>query len=256
MIRLVVVVTLVAGVLAAAWTPPASAQTNRESREQAAAINAELALAYMRDGNLAAARDKIEKALEQNSRTAKTQMAAGFIYDRLKDERKAESHFAQAVRLGKGDPDILNNAAVYFCRTGEYKRGEQYLLQAAASPLSRTPAASYVNAGRCARSDGRTKDAEQHFRKALALSPKQPDALLQMAEVAQTNGNGLQARAFLERYGAVAPATPSTLWLGRTIELALGDTAQAQRYAQRIKDEFPTSPEAGRLFDEEHQARP
>ena len=99
MIR-VVVVTLVAGVLAAAWTPPASAQTNRESREQAAAINAELALAYMREGNLAAARDKIEKALEQNARTAKTQMAAGFIYDRLNDERKASMAGRVAEALG------------------------------------------------------------------------------------------------------------------------------------------------------------
>jgi type IV pilus assembly protein PilF len=183
-------------------------------------------------------------------------MAAGFIYDALKDERKARSHYDQAVRLGKDDPDVLNNAAVYFCRTGDYRRGEQYLLQAAASPLYKTPAAAYTNAGRCARADGRARDAEQYFRRALAIDPKQPDALLQMAEVSHSTGNGLQARAFLERYASVAPATSATLWLGRRIELGLGDTAQAQRYAQRIKDEFPMSTEAGKLFDEEHQGRP
>ena len=254
MIRSSVVTLLV--VVLVAWSLPASAQSARAQREQAAEINTELALAYMREGDLASARDKIEKALQQNSRKAKTQMAAGFIYDRLQDKRKASNHYEQAVRLGKDDPDVLNNAAVYFCRTGEYKRGEQYLLQAAASPLYRTPAAAYVNAGRCARSDGRASDAERHFRKALSLNPKQPDALLQMAELAQSGGNGLQARAFLERYTAIAPATASTLWLGRSIELALGDAEQAQRYASRIKNEFPMSPEAGRLFDEEQQARP
>jgi type IV pilus assembly protein PilF len=234
---------------------PAAAQSNRDNREQAAALNTELALAYMREGNLAAARDKIEKALQQNSRTAKTQMAAGFIYERLKNERKARNHFDQAVRLGRDDPDVLNNAAVYLCRTGDNRRGEQYLLEAAASPLYKTPAVAYTNAGRCARADGRAADAEQHFRKALALNPKQPDALLQMAEVALAAGNGLQARAFLERYTAVAPATSATLWLGRRIELGLGDTTQARHYAQRIRDEFPMSAEAGRLFDEE-QGRP
>jgi type IV pilus assembly protein PilF len=243
-------------VLLAGCASPAGAQSSKAQRDQAGEINTELALAYMREGDLASARDKIEKALQQNSRTAKTQMAAGFIYDRLNEKRKASGHYEQAVRLGKDDPDVLNNAAVYFCRTGEYKRGEQYLLQAAASPLYRTPAAAYVNAGRCARSDGRASDAERHFRKALSLNPKQPDALLQMAELAQSGGNGLQARAFLERYTAVAPATASTLWLGRSIELALGDAEQAQRYASRIKNEFPMSPEAGRLFDEEQQARP
>ena len=243
-------------VLATGWAPVASAGSAREQRDQAAEINTELALAYMREGDLASAREKIEKALQQNSRTAKTQMAAGFIYDRLHDKRKASNHYEQAVRLGKDDPDVLNNAAVYFCRTGEYKRGEQYLLEAAASPLYRTPAAAYVNAGRCARSDGRVKEAEQHFRKALALNPKQPDALLQMAELAQSGGNGLQARAFLERYTAVGPPTASSLWLGRSIELALGDAEQAQRYALRIKNEFPMSAEAGRLFDEEQRTRP
>ena len=248
--------TVLVAVLAAAWAAPAAAQSGKENRGQAAAVNTELALAYMRDGNLAAARDKIEKALQQNARTAKTQMAAGFIYDALKDQRKARSHYDQAVRLGKDDPDVLNNAAVYFCRTGDYRRGEQYLLQAATSPLYKTPAAAYTNAGRCARADGRGKDAEQHFRKALAINPKQPDALLQMAEVSHASGNGLQARAFLERYASVAPVTPATLWLGRRIELGLGDTAQAQRYAQRIKAEFPMSTEAGQLFDEEHQGRP
>jgi type IV pilus assembly protein PilF len=250
------VAAVAAALVATGCSTPAQAQSSKTSRDQAAEVNTELALAYMREGDLASARDKIEKALQQNPRTAKTQMAAGFIYDRLRDKRKAASHYEQAVRLGKDDPDVLNNAAVYFCRTGDYKRGEQYLVRAASSPLYRTPAAAYVNAGRCARSDGRTRDAEQHFRKALSINPKQPDALLLMAELAQSNGNGLQARAFLERYAAVGPATPATLWLGRSIEMGLGDAEQAQRYAQRLKDEFPTAPETARLFDEEHQARP
>jgi type IV pilus assembly protein PilF len=77
-----------------------------------------------------------------------------------------------------------------------------------------------------------------------------PDALMQMAELAQEGGNGLQARAFLERYNAVAPVTAASLWLGRSIELGLGDAAQAARYSQRLKNEFPTSEEASRLSSE------
>ena len=229
---------------------------SRAAINQAAAVNTELALAYMREGNLKAAREKIDKALQQNARTANTQMAAGFIYDKLGEKKKAMSHFEQAVKLGgKDDPDVVANAAVYFCMNGEPKRGEQYMLQAAASPLNARPDVAYANAGRCARGDGRPQDAEQSFRKALALNPKQPEALMQMAELSQDGGNGLQARAFLERYTAVAPVTAGTLWLGRTIELGLGDAAQAARYAQRLKDEFPTSEETARLFEAE-RAKP
>jgi type IV pilus assembly protein PilF len=244
-------VLAVASLCLAGHDAAAADPDSRQAREQAAAVNTELALAYMREGNLAAARDKIDKSLQQNPRTAKTQMAAGFIYDRLGDKRKAKSHYEQAGRLGQDNPDVLNNVAVYFCRNGDFKRGEEHLLRAAQSALYKTPDVAYTNAGRCARADGRVKEAETHYRKALSINPKQADALLQMAELSQGNGNGLQARAFLERYSAVAPASPATLWLGRRIELDLGDSAQAARYAQRLRNEFPTSDEAGRLFDEE-----
>jgi type IV pilus assembly protein PilF len=246
-------------VLALAFTastlPRASGAAEPGSKEalaQAAEVNTELALAYMRENNLKAAREKIDKALQQNPRTPSTQMAAGFIYDKLDDQKKAGSHFEQAIRLAGNDhPDVVANAAVFFCMNGDRKRGETYLLQAAASPLNPRPDVAYTNAGRCARDDKRPKDAEQSFRKALAVNPRQPEALLQMAGLAQDNGNGLQARAFLERYSAVAPVTAGTLWLGRNIELGLGDTEQAARYAQRLRDEFPTSQEAARLFEAE-----
>lgn len=251
--RLCMALLVVATMSASLLPTPVQAQTEKQNRDQAAAINTELAIAYMRENNLAAARDKIEKALQQNSKTARTQMVAGFLYDRLGEKRKAHGHYDQAVKLAKGDPDVLNNAGAYFCRNGEYKRGEELLLQAAKSALYRTPDVAYGNAGRCARGDGRPRDAEQYFRKALSINPKQGDALWQMAEIAQGQGNGLQARAFLERYDAIAPSTAATLWLGRSIELGLGDSQQAAQYARRLREEFPTSEEAAKLFEEERK---
>jgi type IV pilus assembly protein PilF len=249
---LVLCLAVAGAMLGSPGTATAAESRSRKSTEQAAAVNTELALAYMRENNLKAAREKIDKALQQNSRTANTQLAAGFIYDKLGDRKKARSHFEQAIKLaGKDNPDVVANAAVSLCMNGEAKRGEAYLLQAAASPLNQRADVSYTNAGRCAREDKRPQDAEQSFRKALELNPRQPDALLQMAGLAQESGNGLQARAFLERYAGVGRTTAATLWLGRTIELGLGDAEQAARYARRLKDEFPTSAETGLLYDAE-----
>ncbi len=246
---------LVALLLAAIAVPAAFADdpNSRESKTKAAETNTQLALAYMRENNLQAAREKIEKALQQNPGTADTQMAAGFIFERLGETKRASNHYEQAARLAKNNPDVLHNVAVHLCRSGDYKRGEKYLLEAATSPLYRTPAVAYTNAGRCAAEDARPQDAEKYFRQALAINPKQADALLQMAELTQKAGNGLQARAFLERHASVAPASAQTLWLGRTIELGLGDTEQAARYSRRLKDEFPNSTEAGLLADAEHR---
>ena len=234
----------------------AGAQETQADREKAAAINAELAITYMKQDNLRAAREKADKALEQNSRSPEVQMAAGFVYDRLGEDKKAGAHFEQAVKLGgKDNPDVLNNAAVFQCRKGSKKRGEELFLQAAASPLYRMPEVAFANAGHCARADGRPKDAERYFRQALARKPNMPDPLLSLADMQHEAGNNMQARAFVQRYHEAAPATAQSVWLGYRIERDAGDAAAAEEYARRLRMEFPTSAEAAQLFEQERKAQ-
>lgn len=243
-------VAWLAAVLVACAMPAAGANQKTDFKK-AAEVNAQLALTYLKQGDLVAARDKIEKALEQDPRTAQTQMAAGFVYDRLGQDRKAAEHFEQAVKLDRDNADVLNNAAVFQCRKGDRRKGEEYFLRAAQSPLYRTPAVAYSNAGRCARADGRAKDAEKYFRESLALRADQPDVLFEMADLMHEAGSDLQARAFLQRHAAAAPATAESLWLGYRVETALGDTAAAQEHARRLQSQFPTSPQAGLVYDAE-----
>lgn len=246
---------VLAFILAAPVVQSAEKTMSRSEREQAAKINAQLGMTYMRQDDLVTARQKIEKALEQDSHSTEAQMAAGFLYDRLGEDRKAETHFELAIKYGRDNPDSLNNFAVFLCRKGDKKRGEAYFLQAAESPLYRTPDVAYSNAGRCARADERGKDAEKYFRKALAIRPDQQDALFQLADLSHESGNNLQARAFLQRYLAVAPTSSQSLWLGYRIEKALGDSQQAQDYARRLTRDFATSTEAGKLLEAERAAQ-
>jgi type IV pilus assembly protein PilF len=243
---------MVLGLLAAgAVSQAAEVDMTRQQRVEAAQVNTQLAMAYMREGDLATARDKLEKALAQDPDTATTQMTAGFLYDRLGEDKKAESYFERAVKLSKNDPIVLNNYAAFLCRKGDKKVGEAYFLQAAANPIYRTPEVAYANAGRCARADGRPQDAEKYFRKALTYKADQLDSLFQMAELEHEMGNDLQARAFLERYTASAPVSAASLWLAYQIERGLGDYEQAKRNADRIKKDFPMSPEMGLLLEAE-----
>lgn len=246
-------------VMLLAWlvaAQPAAAAQQPVDKVKAAQVNAELAITYMKQGNLKAAREKADRALQQNSRSPEVQMAAGFIYDRLGEDRKAAGHFEQAVKLGgKDNPDVLNNAAVFQCRKGDRKRGVELFLQAAASPLYTTPEVAFTNAGLCAREDGRTEDAERYYRQALAIRPNLPDPLLQLADLQLESGKTLQARAFVQRYHEAAAAGPASLWLGYRIERELGDDAAAEEYARRLRMEFPTSVEAGQLLDVERKTQ-
>ncbi|HWS74845.1 MAG TPA: type IV pilus biogenesis/stability protein PilW [Quisquiliibacterium sp.] len=247
---------VVAAAMLSLCAPLAGAQEKQSDREKAAAINAELAITYMKQDNLRAAREKVDRALEQNPRSVEAQMAAGFVYDRLGEDKKAGAHFEQAVKLsGKDNPDALNNAAVFQCRKGNKKRGEELFLQAAASPLYRMPEVAFANAGHCARADGRPKDAERYFRQALARNPNMPDPLLALADIQHEAGNDMQARAFVQRYHEAAPATAQSVWLGYRIERDAGDATAAEEYARRLRMEFPTSAEATQLFEQERKAQ-
>ena len=228
-----------------------SDKVTKPQPDRAAEINLEIGIDHLRKGNLVQAKEKIDRALAQNPRNAKAHMAAGLLYDQLVETRKADSHFERALALEPKNPDFANNYATFLCRHQRYGRGEKLALQAASNPLYGTPEVALLNAGNCARQDQDTARAEAHFRKALSAQPRFAPALFAMAEVELEQQSYLSARAFLERYLAVSRTSPSTLWLGVRIERGLGNTAAANQYAQRLKNEFPTAAETRQLLQSE-----
>ena len=219
--------------------------------DRASDINLEIGIDHLRKGNLPQAKEKIDRSLEQNPRNAKAHMAAGLLYDRLNESKKADSHFDRAMSLDGKNPDIANNYAAFLCKNGKYERGEKVALQAANNLLYKTPEVAFVNAGQCARGNQDLKRAEEHYRKALTAQPRFGEALFSLAELQYEQKNYLGARAFLERYLAVSRTSPSTLWLGVRIERGLGNAATANQYSQRLKNEFPSAPETKQLLQSE-----
>ena len=210
----------------------------------AASTNMQLAIEYLRLGEMIKSRDTIERALSQDAGSSDVQMTAGLIYERLNDMPKADRAYATGYRLGKGDPNTQNNYAGYLCRTGKAIEGEKLFLQVAASPLYRTPEVALVNAGVCSRGTGDVLDAERYFNKALAIRPNMPEALLQLGNIAFDRGDADQAREIVKRYLGVNPPTAEVLWLGFRAERKLGDTVAAAGYARRVQSEYPDSQQA------------
>jgi type IV pilus assembly protein PilF len=219
--------------------------------ERAAEINLEIGIEHLRNGNLQQAKDKIDRALAQNSRYGRAHLIAGMLYNRLGDEKEAESHYERAIALEPKNPEFKNNYAVYLCQQKKYERGEKIALEAGADPLYQTPEVAFMNAGNCALSAGDMKGAEDNFRKALAAKPRFGEALFQMADLEYRQTEYMSARAFLQRYLEVGRTSPATLWLGVRIERGLGNTAQAQHYAQRLKSEYPSASQTKELLESE-----
>jgi type IV pilus assembly protein PilF len=237
-------------VACAALAGAAHAQERAKSEDPsvtAARYNAQLGIEYLKANNVTAAQEKIDRALQQNAKDPTVHTAAAFLYERLREPKKADSHYARALRLDPKNPQMQNNYAVFLCRNGEHAKGKKLFEQAATNPRYRTPEVAYANAGVCARSAKDLAAAEKNFRQALSLRPTMPDALLQMADLSLESGNGLQARGFLQRFFQAAAETPDALLLGVRIESALGDTAAANDYAARLRKGFPASEQARQL---------
>jgi type IV pilus assembly protein PilF len=232
---------------ACSHNPPAYQQpvrTYKKQPAQAAIANMQLAIEYMRLGQLANARDCIERALSENSSNPDVQSTAGLVYERLNEMGKAEHYYEAATHLSKNDPRIANSYAGFLCRTGKAAAGEKMFNEVARSPLYPTPEVAWVNAGVCMRGAGNLVDADRYFSRALAIHPNMPEGLLQSGNVAFDRGDAAQAREIVQRYLAVNPPTPEVLWLGFRAQRKLGDAVAAAVYARRVQTEFPNSEEA------------
>ena len=233
-------------VLACLAASPSLAQqsTAADPAQEAGRINSRLAMEYLKRDQLQVAQEKAEKALAQFPKDVNVQLAAGLVYERLRKMQLAEKHFKQAVKVSPESPEAQNALGAFLCRNKQQAKGEEMFLKAAANPLYRTPFVAYTNAGVCARSAGNLEQAEQFLRQALKSQVDYPETYAQLAGVLHDRGNDLQARAFVERFLAVAPATADMLFLGHTIETALKDSGAAAAFAERLRKEFPESEQA------------
>lgn len=239
--------------LAGCVTTSSRPEPQPTSSTDAARYNMQLGISYLRQDNLPAARDKLEKALEQDPGLATAHSALGVVFERLEDPDGAERHYRRAVELDGSDPDNLNALAVFTCsRKDKPKDALKLFDRAIAIPLSVKTANRtmlYTNAGTCAKKVDLER-SEAYLRGALTQDPNFPDALYQLADVSLERGNALQARGFIERYLAAGKPTPAALWLGVRIEQSLNDVAAANRYGEQLRRTFPESRETRLMLNQ------
>lgn len=214
---------------------------------EAARINTELGIDFMRKGQYDAALEKLTRALDQNPDYALAHSSVAFVYSQRGEYGRADKSYKRALQLAPDDPATRNNFGVFLCGQNRRQDAEGVFLQAARNPRYAEPEKAWTNAGVCARGKPDLDKAEQFFREALKARAEFPEALAQLAGMSLERKDYLRARAFVQRYERVGPATPETLWIAAKAEFALGDEAAAAAYAARLRREFPESKESASL---------
>lgn len=225
------------------------------SPQEAARINTDLGIGYYRQGRTEMALERLERAVEQDSRYPRAYAALAVIYQQIGENEQAEGAFRNALRLSDRNPDLQNSYAVFLCNEGRYREADDYFNRAARDRLYATPEVALTNAGVCMREQDEIEAAEAYFRTALERNPRFPDALMQMTSLSLQAENLMGARAFLQRYFAAAPVSAEALWMGVQVERALGDQRSAREYAQRLREDFADSVQTRELLESERDGR-
>jgi type IV pilus assembly protein PilF len=226
-----------------------STTTSNDSDTSASAYNTQLGIAYLRQGNLPLAKEKLERALKQNPRDADTHTGLALLHDRLDDTKRADDFFRSALRLAPRNPDISNNYAAYLCKRGRYDEGVARFEEVASNRLYRSPEAAYTNAGVCYRTAKRLPEAERSFQRALQIRPNYAEAALQITDLYLERSQVTEARAQIETYLNAFRPTPDLLLIGVRTMRAAGDRLAEERYARRLRLDFPDSQQARALAE-------
>ena len=222
---------------------------------RASTTNVQLAIGYLKKGNLDIAEEKVKRALDLNWKNPDAHTAAAFVYDALLKPDLAEKHFKYAIEFAPENGASYNNYGTFLCKQQRWKESVEYFVKAAQTPRYPTPAYALENAGACALQIPDPNLAESYLRQALKSNPKLPTALLEMAKISFSKNKDLSVRAYLQRYEEVAQHTPQSLWLGIQSERRLGNQQAVSRYAKLLQTQFPDSSEFKRLLQQEEQQR-
>jgi type IV pilus assembly protein PilF len=217
--------------------------------QKASSINKQLGTVYLRQGNLALAKEKLERAEKYNPRDAELHSVLALLYERLDNPAQVDLHYKTAIRLAPKDPQISNNYAVYLCRAGRTDEGVKRFLESARNPLYRTPETAYTNAGVCLRAAKRFDDANNTFKRALEIRPQNAEAAYQSVDLKMEIGQIAQGRDELDKYLTSYDATPDLLALGVKLNRSLGDRVAEEKYTRRLRVEFPGSEQLRALTD-------
>jgi type IV pilus assembly protein PilF len=219
-----------------------------QSNSQLATVNTQLGLAYLRNGQVDLAWERLNTALHADPDYATAHNGMALVYNRLNEPVKAEEHFKRAIALNPSDSAAQTNYGAFLCEHGRIDEGETYFMKAVENPLYANPAMAYSNAGLCKLRSADPSGAQFYFRAALRADPRFPVALMNMAQISFDDQAFMAARGYMQRYAEVRDHTPRSLWLGIRIEEMLGDKDAVSSFAMLLKGNYPDSPETQMLL--------
>lgn len=215
--------------------------------KEAARANTQLGVAYLRQGNLTQAKEKLEKAEKQDPRSHEVQYALALFSERMNQPAEAERHYQSALKLSANNAEVANAYAVFLCRSGKVDAAIRLFEEVVRNPLYNAPWVAGTNAAVCLRSDKRNADAVPWLERAIAQRPDYYPAVVELGDLHIANNEPQKARVAVDRFLAIGRKSADVLLIGVRASMAQGDRAGADIYARLLRRDFPNTPATSAL---------
>ncbi|MEJ0099352.1 MAG: type IV pilus biogenesis/stability protein PilW [Pseudomonadota bacterium] len=222
--------------LAACVTSTTSDRT--VDKKGAAKANVDLGVAYMQQGNLQTAKDKLERAEKQDPKNPEVYWVKASLYERMNMPRDADRSYQRAMELAPANSNIVNTYAVFLCRQGEIDRALPMFDKVIADKLYQTPYAAAANAGMCLRDQKRGADAKRYFESAVQMGPGFTDGVIGLGDLQINQGDPAGAMHTVDTFLRTGTRSADVLVMGVRAAVAQRDCNAAQRYAVLLRAQF------------------
>jgi type IV pilus assembly protein PilF len=224
---------------------------SRQGREAAGQAYVQLGMGYLQQGLTEQAKAPLLRALALDPRDADAHGALALVFQAQDEPPLADAHYRKALAERPGDTRLRNNYGSFLYARGQYREAKQMFRQAAADTLYPERSRVFENLGLTALKLERRDQARAYLEKALMLDPRQPRALLEMAELSFEDRHYVPARDFHDRFSQSSEHNARSLLLGSRLARVFdqGDTlAEMGLQLQRL---YPGTPEYQQYLSEQ-----
>jgi type IV pilus assembly protein PilF len=214
---------------------------------RAAWYNIKLGIAYLEQGQLARAKVKLLHAESLDPKLAAVHYALGMYFEQIGEMGDAEKAYKKAVKLAPNGGETHNNLGAFFCRQERYEEAQKEFKTAMKDPDYPNTADVLENAGLCAEAQGQLKEAKQYFLRAYRQDPSRQQATLELSVLALENKDIAESQKWLKLHEQLNKTSPRFLWIAAKLAEAKGKLDEAHSLRESLKQQFPSSLEAGQL---------
>ena len=178
---------------------------------------------YFMLGDFKKAAEVFEQAAKMNPEDAESALWAGRAFGRRAETSgpftapgyasKARQYLEKAVALDPSNREAAGDLFDYYIDAPSYLGGGEKKAEALAAKVAeRDPAEGHYYQAQLADRHKEYDTAEQHFRKALDLAPRQAGRFLDLAKFLAGRGSAKESEALFDEATKLAPANPKILY--------------------------------------------